>query len=185
MRSHKVARFLLVPSYIVKSLVLLVLLVVFCSCNIKDDKNIPLAEQELPDMILKDATYTLGKPNEEPLTMKARSITIYNNEKGTLMDDVSFTSGNKLQGSCDKASVSSDSNKATLEGNVKIFKNDDNISIQAQSLRWDNDKMTIDTDGEVFVSYEDGTQIRAKGFAAQLDINLYEFSEIIEGRFEE
>ena len=65
------------------------------SCS-KISSEIPIGEQELPDMVLQDAKYILGQENEKPLIMEARTITIYNNERVTTLENVSFSRGENL-----------------------------------------------------------------------------------------
>lgn len=166
---------------------MLALLFVLVSCSKATTETTPLGEQELPDMILEDAQYTLGRPNEDALIMKATKIEIYKSEKGTTLDEVQFwqDSQNGFTGSCDLAQIDEDNNHAILTGNVKIIRESDNLQIYAQSIEWDNEEMKLQTNETVKVIYQDGTEIEAQGFYAKLDENLFEFGEIIRGTINE
>lgn len=155
------------------------------SCS-KISSEIPIGEQELPDMVLQDAKYILGQENEEPLIMQARTITIYKTERGTTLEKVSFSRGENLSGSCRKAVINSDNTHASLSGDVTIHKSDsdNDITIEAQEIVWDEEENTISCEGEVLVIYGDGTRIRADRFFAAFDEDLYEFGRIIEGTME-
>lgn len=155
------------------------------SCS-KISSDIPIGEQELPDMVLRDARYILGQENENPLIMEAGTITIYKTERGTTLEKVSFSRGEDLSGSCNLAVIGSDNNHASLSGDVTIHKSDadNDITIEAQEIVWDDEENSILCEGEVLVIYGDGTRIRADHFYAAFDEDLYEFGRIIEGTME-
>jgi len=155
--------------------------------------QIPEGEQELPDMIMHEATYIFGEKNIRPLVMKAETITIFSGDDGrTILKNASFIQEEKddegklyteMYGSCEDALINSDNTIAKMSGNVKLVKKTDNFSIECHDLEWNDKKQTIKTDSEVKVVYEDGTELKAIGFSAQLDDNIYEFGKIIEGRY--
>lgn len=187
MTNRKMAHFLLV-SLLKMPLMLLLLLLLFVSvsCSKSTKETTPLGEQELPDMILENAQYTLGRPNEDALIMMASRIEIYKSEKGTTLENVEFWQNNNgFKGSCDLAEVNQENNHAVLTGNVEISRESDNIQIFAQSIEWNNDQMSLQTTGVVKVIYGNGTEIEAQGFYAELDKNLFEFESIIRGTINE
>ncbi len=147
-----------------------------------------VTDGELPDMIMTDASYTLGKPDRTPLRMQAGTITIYSERNRTVLETPVFTQKAKdsdeieLEGSCDRAE-SFDNERVTLEGNVKVLKKSDNVTIECDNLIWDDKTSSLTTDGLVSLSYKDGTKMTARGFKALLDSNTYEFDVILEGRF--
>ncbi len=134
-------------------------------------------------MVLKQAQYTLGMTGEVALIMNAETMTVYKSEKGTVLEDVHFRQDSEdgLEGSCDIATLDETGEKATLSGNVTIYRQSDNLIINATSIEWDNQKRSLKSNGEVLVFYEDGTQIIAEGFSALLDENDFEFGKILEG----
>ena len=169
---------------------LLAILSLFCltamvSCK-KVSSSIPLAEQELPDMVLTDAKYILGQDDEDALVMKASLITIYKTERDTTLEKVSFSRGTSLSGSCLNAYIRSDNKHALLSGDVTIHKSDedDDITITAEEIVWDDEENSILCEGIVEVVYGDGTRIVAERFYAAFDEDLYEFGRIIEGTME-
>ncbi len=147
-----------------------------------------VTDEDLPDMILTDASYTLGKPDRTPLRMQAGKIIIYNERNRTVLETPVFTQNAKdsdeveLEGSCLRAE-SFDNEKVTLEGNVRIVKKSDNVVIECDNLIWDDKTSSLSTDGIVSLSYKDGTKMTARGFKALLDSNTYEFDVILEGRY--
>ena len=185
MANRKLAHFLLVS--VLEMFLMLFLLFAFVSCSKTTAESVPLGEQELPDMVLENAQYTLGRPNEDALLMEASKIEIYKSSKGTIMEEVKFRQDSQdgFEGSCDYAQIDESSNHAVLSGNVEINRKTDNLQIYAQSIEWDNEEMTLQTTGTVLVIYEDGTEIEAQGFFANIDDNKFEFGSIIRGTINE
>ncbi len=117
--------------------------------------------------------------------MKASRITVFNRKTDrTELENINFYQDDEMTGSCDTAVVTDNNNNAQLTGNIKLYKKTDNFTIMCDSLTWDNKNQIISTQGIVDVKYEDGTTIKAKGFTAQLDDNIYEFNQIMEGSYE-
>lgn len=147
-----------------------------------------VTDEELPDMIMTDASYTLGKPDRTPLRMQAKTIIIYSERNRTVLEMPVFTQKAKdsdeieLEGSCMRAE-SFDNEKVTLEGNVRVLKKSDNVTIECDNLIWDDKTSSLSTDGLVMLSYKDGTSMKARGLKALLDSDTYEFTEILEGRY--
>lgn len=163
-------------------------LLLCAGCSKAGTDSIPIGEQELPDMVLHDATYTLGQPSEKPMVMKAATIEIYSSSRGTMLADVSFTREGELSGSCSTAAVSQDNDHAVLSGNVVMTVTagtSDPVTIEAENLVWDDSTSSVWTTDEVSLTYADGTSIKAIGFSAVFTENLYEFSQILEGRITE
>ena len=185
MTNRKLAHFLLAT--ILKMSLMPLLLFVFVSCSKTTNETTPLGEQELPDMILEDAQYTLGRPNEDALIMKASKIEIYKSEKGTVLEEVQFWQNNEdgFKGSCDLAQIDEDNSHAILTGKVEISRENDHLQIYAQSIEWDNNEMTLQTTGNVKIVYEDGTELEAQGFYAKLNENVFEFGKIVRGTIDE
>ena len=168
-------------------LLAVLLILSLASCSRSGSGEIPIGEQELPDMVMKDAVYTLSQKDDSPMVMQAGLISIYGTGRDTVLENVSFSRGISLVGNCAKATVSSDNKHATLSGNVwvKLTDDDNTTVIEADSVVWDGNDNSLMCSGEVTVSYGDGTRIRAKGFSAVADENLYEFGTILEGTFTE
>lgn len=166
-------------------LLLVFLVIITVSCNRNGSGGIPIGEQELPDMVLENAEYTLSQKDDSPMVMQASRITINGSGRDTVLENVSFRRGSTLSGSCGKAVVSSDNKHATLSGVVRIELEDDgNTSvIETPDIIWDDTDNSLTCTGEVTVTYGDGTRIRAAGFSAVVDENLYEFGTILEGTF--
>ncbi len=164
----------------------LLILFVGVSCSRSGSGQTPIGEQELPDMEMRDAWYTLSQDSDQPLVMHASLITMYKTDRDSVLEDVSFSQGTELSGRCKKASVSSDNKRAKLSGDVHIHNDDgeNSVTIVCEDIIWDGDQNTFTCEGEVLVTYGDGTQLKAQGFSAAFEENLYEFGSILEGTFD-
>ena len=168
-------------------LLLALLMALSVSCSKGGSEEIPIGEQELPDMVMRDATYMLSQKEDSPMVMKAATITIWGTGRDTVLENVSFKRGTDLDGTCAKAVVSSDNSHAELSGNVRVaLETDDGLAvIEAESISWNESDGSLMCTGVVTVTYGDGTRIKAQGFSAVTDQNLYEFGSILEGSFTE
>ncbi len=88
-----------------------------------------------------------------------------------------------MYGSCNYAVITKNNTVAELRGDIVLHKSSDNFTIRCNDLIWNNEEQTLYTSGIVNVSYEDNTSLRARGFSAKLNENLYEFDTIIEGKY--
>lgn len=158
-------------------------LLLLVSCGKSASPSIPIGERELPDMELHNASYVLGQTSEKPISVKANLMTVYGAGRDTELEGVTFRQGKTLSGTCDRAEVSSDNNHARLSGNVSISKTDEenDVTIYCQDIVWNGEEKTLLCEGEVTVIYEDGTKIRATGFSADTDKNIYEFGKLLQG----
>lgn len=163
---------------------LLVTLLLLVSCTRNAQQSIPIGEQQLPDMVMEDAVYVMGQGGQKPLAISATTITIYRSEKGTIIEKAIFDRED-FNGQCEHLVISQDAQWATLEGNVTITKKADAITIRTQNITWDQESESFSCDGEVEISYGEGTTLRAIGLYAKLSENLFEFSEVLEGRIDE
>ena len=67
-------------------LLALLLTIVMVSCSRSGSGEIPIGEQELPDMVMKDAVYTLSQTDESPMVMQASLISIYGTGRDTELE---------------------------------------------------------------------------------------------------
>ena len=160
-------------------LILAALMVLGVSCR-REGSSSPYIDGDYPDMVLYDSTYRFGRPGNDVLEMKAKTITIYSSRNLTILENASFSQSDDLSGTCDRAE-STENSKVTLTGSVHVEKKSDNLVIDCDNLLWDDDSRVLTTDGFVHVTYDDGTSLDAVGFKALLDSNVYEFTRIEKG----
>jgi len=161
------------------ALCLAVICLGLCSCS-RDSSSSPYMDGDYPDMVLYDSSYRFGRPGSDVLEMKAGKITIYSGKNLTILENASFSQSDDLFGSCERAE-STENTRVSLSGSVHVEKKSDSLVIDCDNLLWDDDEHVLKTDGRVHVTYDDGTSLDAIGFKAQLDRNVYEFNEIVQG----
>lgn len=138
----------------------------------------------LPDIIMENATYVFGRPDNSPLIISADKITVYNSTSEVIFENLSFSQEDgKLSGSCSNGH-SYNEEEIYLSGNVELFNSEDEARISAEEVIWNDEDKTIASDGTVTVVFEEENTITAEGFSANINRNSYEFDRIIEGRFE-
>lgn len=166
------------------TLILIALLVSTTSCRKADVSDIK-AQGVLPDIVMEDATYVFGRPDNSPLVITAGKITVYNSTSEVIFENLSFTrEDGKISGSCLEGH-SYDEQEIHLAGSVEIFNSEDDAKISAADVIWNDTDKTIVSDSEVSVVFEGQNKVTGVGFSANINRNTYEFDQIIEGRFED
>lgn len=163
---------------------LLCLLLLSCSSDSRQASQIDVSEEERPDMVLNKAVYTLATASMDPITITAGRITIDDKNHKAILEDVSFVQqSQQMTGRADHIEVQTKSHDATLDGNIRIVKESDGFSLEAQHVEWKNDSESITTgsEEEVTVSMDRKSSVRAVGFRGDLKTSTYEFSRITEG----
>lgn len=171
------------------SLSALLLLISLCSCSFAKPEGAAAGKPaDYPDSSLKNATYILGRPDQQPLYIKSQLIEIYQEAKQAHLEQLEFeqldTDGNiLLRGTADRAVIDMDSQDADISGNVFVEKVDDGMLIRCDALTWTDSSQVIETKdgGLVTVTYGDGNSLTGRGFTGYLGEALYEFSTIEEG----
>ncbi len=165
------------------------LLMSLCACSFAKPEGAAAGRPaEYPDSALRNATYILGQPGQQPLRIKSQLIEIYQEAKTAYLERISFEQedddGNLIiRGTADLAKINMDTQDADISGNVFVEKVDDGMTIHCEALNWTDALQLIETrdDGLVTVSYGDGNSLTGRGFTGYLNEALYEFDTIEEG----
>jgi len=167
-------------------MVLVITLLVSCSAEQGVPKSVQMKEQ--PDIQLSNATYTIGRDAENPITIQAFSISLYLKTNKALLEDITFEQQDQqgqvdLTGSAEKATVDTENYNVQLQGSIKISKKTENFTIETENLSWTNDSQLLQSDEKspVYVSFNDGDTISGTGFSGNLKEGIYEFSSIEKG----
>lgn len=156
-------------------------LVCLTSCN-KYSPDIPLFEQEYPDMVMNNATYTLYKDGSKPISLNAEAIEVYSSSQKAVFSNASFTQEDSLSGTCSKVSVI-DNERITLSQNVIIEKKSDNAKINCGKLDWNNASGNATASNPIIVSFSDDSIIEAEVLKTNLNENTYRFEKISKAQF--
>ena len=157
------------------------------SCSFVTDDGTEHEKLVTPDIILEEASYTLGQTGESPIFIKSSRIEFYSKDDRAFTESLSFVQYNdegeiRLEGSADKSEIDTKSKRMELEGNVKLSENDSGMMIEADALSFDSENNEVTADGHVRVVSEDG-EFEGTGFAGDLITSSYSFGSIEKGVF--
>ncbi len=174
------ARLLLIPAAAALSAVLL-------SCTFDYESASRTASREIPDFILTNASYTVARSGERDMMFEADTVSMYSSSQTAVLttvrmyqeDDESGTTG-----TCFEASINTESLDALLTGSVILVSEREGVRLEAERLEWDNSsgELFSGPDDLVLAVYDDGSRVLGKGFSGDLDLNVFEFQELIEGK---
>jgi LPS export ABC transporter protein LptC len=163
-------------------------LLLFTSCSAEQGTVEYGQINEQPDIQLFNATYTLGRETETPITIQASSISLYLKTDTALLEDLTFVQRDKngtvdLTGSAQRATVNTKTYDTQLQGTIRISKTEEDFSIEAEYLFWENDSQLLQSDADfpVFISFDSGNTLWGTGFTGNLKEGTYEFSSIEKG----
>lgn len=166
---------------------LLVLALASCAA---EEEGAPVSDwPERPTMSFTGAVYTLGRPEFRPVTLRARSLELYDDRSLAVLEGVEFDQKDEngevvMEGSCERAEVDTKSYDARLGGKVRIRLPQERFSIDGEDMAWDHEDQRISTDKEALLLYDSGSGLRGRGFTFDFRNTRCEFDEIIEGRLE-
>ena len=166
-------------------LILLTLLILI-SCTDKETSSATESKDlALPDISLKDASFTLGQSGENPLFISGESIEFYMSEDKVYVNNISFTQldddGNLfISGSAGYGIINTENKRSDLSKGVNLIQHRDELEISAESLVFDAEKQTVDSPKEVNISFGDGS-LKGSNLSADLKSSTFELMSIEDG----
>ena len=157
------------------------------SCSFVSDDGTEHEKPVTPDIILENATYTLGQTGEPPIFIKSSRIELYSDDNRAITEALSFIQYNddgeiRLEGSADSSEIDTESKVMKLDGNVRLAENESGMMIEADTLMFDSENDEVTADGNVKVVSDDG-EFEGTGFAGDLLLSSYSFASIEKGVF--
>lgn len=165
---------------------LLILFQTFISCSLDyEEKESP--EAKVPEIIFSNATFSRYEGGSVKMQMQSEKLEQYKTDSATFGKNVTFKTWNNKgeisnTGKSDFLGMSNENGVYTLFGNIEILYNQDNTSIKADSLRWNEktEQLTSGEDDSVTIKRDD-LELRGKGFSASGISKKYSFSGYVEG----
>jgi LPS export ABC transporter protein LptC len=160
---------------------------VMSSCSFLEENQERPEPAVHPDLSFYDATYTIGRPDGNPFTIKAKDLQIYKKEDRATGNIITFEQRDdegvvQVSGTCDSISIDTDDEDAVLSGNVSLNIETEGLNIVSDEVTWDSDTSILDTgDQDVVVTWSNGNTIAGKGFTANLETRDFELASIEEG----
>lgn len=161
----------------------LLFLVVFTQSCKKTEETEALV---FPDILLRDATYLLGRSDEEDILFKAKEIDIYIDDEKAELKDSEFEQKKEnstdilISGRADSANINTRTYESSLKGNVHLLLHEDNNSIDADEIVWDKDNGEIISNGSLTLNYGDVT-VSGLDFKGNIKTGVFTFRTIISG----
>lgn len=166
------------------------------SCTIKYPEDVDSSDKIVPKTVLKNAKITSINKGRIFYTAEMGRAMTFDETNITEVEDMKFFQYDKngeitAEGYADKAKVKTSNNNAEIFDNIYIYAKEEETAIQADYLNWENDKKMLTSAKEntsthkdkdiVTVTKDDGTKIMGKGFSANLNERLIEFTGSVEG----
>jgi LPS export ABC transporter protein LptC len=146
--------------------------------------------EKIPDTSFNDFKDVRVKDNAIVNKLEAGRAETFGKLKKTVFTDLHFvqldSKGTVLtEGWADRVILHSDTDDAELSGNIRFTSSADEISINAETLFWENDKKRIysDPENEVRLVKKDGSFMTGRGFEAFLGKRLINFSKGVSGQY--
>ncbi len=143
----------------------------FLSCSF-DYEEVQLAENldsEIADIEMFDTTIHFVRGTT--LRIHLSEVRIFSQKDVYNLYDLEFQELDKkkevrMEGSADKASIRTDNNDVTLEGNIQVRSNTDNVDLQTNFIQWkDKEKIIQGSESDLLsLKRDDGSKIEGYGF---------------------
>lgn len=163
-------------------------LIAACSFDYADAGASPeeLLDQ-VPDSELTDVTHTVVRAGRVVAEIHAQRVRHFHRGARTVLEEVSYTeydsAGNRVTtGSAEDVLYFADSEDAHLAGAVDLRSESQGVRLQAEFLRWDDDRRRL-TSGteEVRISRDDGSHVRGAGIEVDVRSKTIRFARPVTG----
>lgn len=157
------------------------------SCSfIGDDKaDGAITPIENPDLVLTNATYTLGQSGEHPLFITGTKMTIWEKDHTAYLEDFTFyqldeKGERSLTGKAKNAKVDTEKKTCSLTGDVTMQETEHGYKIVGEDIFFDSETQNVTGNGQIVVDF-DGGHIEGSDFQADLKKGVFLFGKIGQG----
>lgn len=163
-----------------------IILFSLCSCSLKynNSKN---STSTVPELEFKNPKYTHYNNKIKETAFSASKLEQYKDDNSSYAKDAVFTTwtkdGNLLtEGSCSLIEIDSKNKIYKMFSNIKIKNHDQNFSLSADSLKYDENSRQLSSGktDTVFIQQDD-CEIQGQGFSASSISNMYTFDSAVQG----
>lgn len=162
---------------------------IFLSCSLQYDQT-TYAEGYIPELMFNNAEYTRYENYERKVQLKAEKLEQYKDTGAAYGQTVSFCAWNNneldTEGNCHYLSINTKDQIYTLFTDILIKNYGQDMEIQAQNLKWNNntEQLTAGTGETVSIRHE-GLILEGSGFAASGITKSYSFDYDVEGVYDD
>ncbi len=161
------------------------------SCSLAVEQEFLARTHQLPDLQLRNATYSLDRNEDRPLFVEASLISFYDSTNQAILTDVTFyqEDGEKtivLRGKADRAEVQTQTYDAKLSGSIRVEKPSEQLVIEAEELRYNHEELLLtSTEGTpITLIFEGNKRVVGTSLVAELATSTFTFGSLDEGVFE-
>lgn len=171
------------------SSLIFVVCILFTGCTIDYDEESGeiVKSEEIPDSILQNFELIKIKKNSVSSKVTSSKTEIYNSKDKTVMYDVKFLEYDTHDGSVTtkgdvkKVEYFNDTEDAQLSGEIIFYSEKEGMELTGETLFWNSELKTIESEDNIKVIKEDGSEIEGDGFSANIKNSTFSFSSNIKG----
>lgn len=157
----------------------------FGACSLRYD-SFSHDESGEPELIFTDAAFSRYEDNKKTLTLEAGRLEQYKGGSNVYAKDLSFTlikdGEEKTKGKCGLLAADTDAKKYMLSNSIEVEQIDDDLVMNAKSLKWDgNSEQLVAARNDVVTIKKGNTLIQGSGFSASGISKKFSFTGVITG----
>ena len=169
--------------------IFLMLFVFFgCSLNYEDSFMAEEISEDIPDAVITDFTHVAVRSGHEAFRILAGKGENFDKRKESRFYEVNFRELDAegvivTLGECDEALLYSDSDNIELWGNLSFYSAEEEATILAEYLFWNDQEgfLTGDPDSWVVIRKDSGSSLKGTGFTAYLKENRVVLEQSVSG----
>lgn len=169
-------------------LLISVILITSCSKTPEEGDVLTSAEMEMPDITLRNTSYTLSVGEGMPIEIRARELKVFLSEEKVLIEDCTFTSDDEngepfITGHAGYGRINTDTRECEFSGGAYLEQLRDGLSVTADELTFRSRENTVEVPGVAEVTFEGG-RISGRGIFADLTSSVLEIGELYFGEMD-
>ena len=153
-----------------------------CSFDYEEARIAEDLDEEVPETIILDFSRTRIDGGRPEFQITGSRAAAYGKRMETEVEDVLFREFGDdgeitTEGRADRLRISSETEDAEIEGNIRFYHAEEETGIEAERLNWSNEERLLSgPEGEVTVSRKSGSTLTGEGFRADMRRKRIEFS---------
>ena len=168
---------------------ILSILLFFTACSLKYGVNYQ-DESNVPEFVFTDAKYTRYEDKKKSMSLSASRLEQYSDGSSMYAKDVEFQvldSDGEIttRGECSLLSSNSKEELYVLYDNIKIENKKDDMTVEADSLKWNSKTEQLSSSRNDMVSIKKGkTVMMGSGFSASGVSKMFSFNGVVTGQYD-
>ena len=164
--------------------------IVLSGCSPEYQELAESLDAQTPSLRMEEVVVVSVEEGHERFRIEAEELAEYDSAFRRVLEEAEFTEYDdegdvSASGTAKRISFDTRTDDAVLEGGVNFTSIEDETSVAADYLEW-NDRLrrlTGSETGEVVLESEDGTRIRGSGFSADFPTRTFRFTGGVAGRY--